>query len=277
MSNDESDPESRAGTGDVLLVDDNDLDAERLSRALARLGVGRRTLRARDGLDALERLDGLPAQATPALMVVDFDMPRMNGRELLDACAARPRFASVPRLLMSSSLRTLERDAADNAGASPGGADDVERVVKPATLADTVAAVARCAAVAPLVSRHDIVLVDDDPDVHELARRLVRREPRRLLSLVGSDAARRALPGTEVELLIVDARMPDGDGLDLLEGLHAAGTVRARRTLLSSAGRLASAEAARATALGLEVVDKRELFDRHRFGSNIGEAPAKAA
>lgn len=259
---------------DALIVDADDPDAERMARALVRLGAARGAARARDGVEALERLGATPPHELPALLVVDFDVPRLNGRELLDACASDPRLASLPRLLVSSSPRTLELDAA---GPPDAGRPDVERMIRPATLPGTVAALSRCACVAPLVTRHDLVLVDDDPDVHELARRLLRRSPRRLLSLDGAEAALRRVAGREIELFIVDARMPDGDGLDLLERLRADGTLRARRTVLSSAGRLASAETARAARLGVEVIDKRELFDRRRFAERIADAGADRA
>ena len=252
-----------AREGDVLLVEDSELDAERIARAFARLGVGRRVVRAHDGVEAIERLEERAhgPDAPFALMLLDLNMPRMNGLEVLEACAARPELDAPPALVMSTSAPTLERRAE---ALSPH-----ERLVKPATVAETVSALAASDAVGPLVTRDDIVLVDDDPDVHELARRLVRRTPRRLRGLDGARAAREALAHREVELLIVDGRMPDGDGLSLIESLEAEGALLAGRTVLSSAGRLDGTERARADALGVEVIVKSELFDRRRFAEHV--------
>ena len=264
-TNDPADAAGRAGA--VLLVEDSDLDAERIGRAFAQLGVERTVVRARDGIEALERL-GADGSAF-ALMMLDLNMPRMNGVETLEACAARPGLALPPTLVMSTSAPSLERLA--------GRLGDHERLVKPVSLPETVVALGASLGVGPLVTRDDIVLVDDDPDVHELARRLVRRLPRRLTGLDGARAAAAHLARREVALLIVDARMPDGDGLDLLEGLAADGALLAARTVLSSAGPLAGADRARAEALGVEVIVKRELFDRARFADHVAARPPRRA
>ena len=277
-----TDGSARAPAGDVeaLLVDDSDLDVERIERAFARLGVHRRIARAHDGVEALEYLrrasgdasDGESpgASGTPGPMLLDVNMPRMDGFELLDACAADPAVRLPPTLLMSTSARTLDQNA--------GRLERHECMVKPATLHEMIRALADSACVGPLVTRDDIVLVDDDADVHVLARRLLRRTPRRLVGLDGARAAARRLAHRDAELLIVDARMPDGDGLELLEGLRERGELRAARTVLSSAGRLGTEDRARAEALGIEVIVKSELFDRAGFAGHIaGRAARRAA
>ena len=268
-----NDPASATGDGGapVLVVDDGDLDAERIVRAFARLGVASPVVRARDGVEAVERLERARGgtEPVPALMLLDLNMPRMNGLEVLDACAERG-LAVPPTLVMSTSAPSLERHAARLA--------PYERLVKPLSLAETVAALGASVLLGPLVTRDDVVLVDDDPDVHELARRLIRRLPRRLTSLDGSRAAAAHLARREAELLIVDARMPDGDGLDLLERLAATRAPGAARTVLSSAGPLDTVDRSRADALGVEVIVKRELFDRASFADRIApDAPRRAA
>ena len=273
---------ARAPAGDVeaLLVDDSDLDVERIVRAFARLGVNRRIARAHDGVEALEYLRRASADASdgespdasgaPGPMLLDVNMPRMDGFELLDACAADPAVRLPPTLLMSTSARALDQNA--------GRLERHECMVKPATLPEMIRAFAGSACVGPLVTRDDIVLVDDDADVHVLARRLLRRTPRRLVGLDGARAASRRLAHRDVELLIVDARMPDGDGLELLEGLRERGELRAARTVLSSAGRLGTGDRARADALGIEVIVKSELFDRVAFAGHVaGPAVRRAA
>lgn len=70
----------------ILLVDDDDLDVEFLQRGLKKIGAEGDLLRARDGLDALEILEKhrqgerIPE---PFIILLDINMPRMNGHEFL--------------------------------------------------------------------------------------------------------------------------------------------------------------------------------------------------
>ena len=67
----------------ILLVDDDDLDVMALKRAFKRVEVSAEALRvARDGLEALELLQGVseqPSSALPSLILMDINMPRMSG------------------------------------------------------------------------------------------------------------------------------------------------------------------------------------------------------
>jgi DNA-binding NtrC family response regulator len=62
----------------VLIVEDEDNAREGLAELISAWGY--RTETARDGLDAIDKLRGY----SPAVVVTDLDMPRMNGMELLD-------------------------------------------------------------------------------------------------------------------------------------------------------------------------------------------------
>lgn len=71
----------------ILLVEDNDLDVEILQRGLKKLGAPNALVRARDGLEALQILtDDLEKNElpTPYVILLDINMPRMNGHEFLE-------------------------------------------------------------------------------------------------------------------------------------------------------------------------------------------------
>jgi CheY-like chemotaxis protein len=71
----------------ILLVEDDQIDAKAFLRAMDRLRIGNPITVARDGMEAWEILkggQGRPPFPRPNLVVLDINMPRMNGLELLD-------------------------------------------------------------------------------------------------------------------------------------------------------------------------------------------------
>lgn len=86
----------------ILLADDDRVDAKAFLRALARLGAAAPVTVARDGLEAwelLDRDDGL----RPAMIVLDINMPRLNGLELLRRIRDDARLADTPVFVLTTS------------------------------------------------------------------------------------------------------------------------------------------------------------------------------
>ena len=69
----------------VLLVEDDDVDAERVDRAFLKLNLPLPIRRARDGVEALEILRGesLPLFERPYIILLDLKLPRMGGLQFL--------------------------------------------------------------------------------------------------------------------------------------------------------------------------------------------------
>ena len=85
----------------VMVVDDSLTVRKITGRLLERQGY--RVVTARDGLEALEAL----AQEIPEVMLVDVEMPRMDGFELTRSVRADARLAAVPIIMISS--RTADK------------------------------------------------------------------------------------------------------------------------------------------------------------------------
>lgn len=71
----------------IILVEDDDVDAEAITRAFQAIGVAARTTRFIDGraaIDALRGPFGAQLQSEPYLILLDLNMPRMNGIAFLD-------------------------------------------------------------------------------------------------------------------------------------------------------------------------------------------------
>ncbi|WP_254775323.1 Hpt domain-containing protein [Pseudoxanthomonas sp. GM95] len=90
----------------VMVVDDSLTMRKVTSRVLERHNLEVST--ARDGVEALERLE----ERVPDLMLLDIEMPRMDGYELATAMRADPRFAGVPIVMITSRTGDKHRQRA---------------------------------------------------------------------------------------------------------------------------------------------------------------------
>ena len=92
----------------ILLVEDDEIDAEAIRRAFAKNKVANPLVVATDGLDALDHLrgkNGKTAIPRPYLVLLDLNMPRMNGFEFLAELRADPEIAdSIVFVLTTSDL-----------------------------------------------------------------------------------------------------------------------------------------------------------------------------
>jgi len=89
-------------------VEDNPDDAALALRAFGKAGVPGEVVLARDGVEALDYLLGSRATATPnarapSVVLLDLNLPRVDGLEVLRRLRADPRTRDLPVVVMSSS------------------------------------------------------------------------------------------------------------------------------------------------------------------------------
>ncbi|WP_334177549.1 Hpt domain-containing protein [Pseudoxanthomonas sp.] len=94
----------------VMVVDDSLTMRKVTSRVLERHNF--EVTAARDGVEALEKLD----ERVPDLMLLDIEMPRMDGYELATAMKADPRFKDVPIVMITSRTGDKHRQRAFDIG-----------------------------------------------------------------------------------------------------------------------------------------------------------------
>lgn len=98
-------------TVSVLLVEDDDIDAMGIQRAFKKLKVANPIFRARDGIEALEMLrDGTVEQ--PCLILLDLNMPRMSGLEMLKEVRSDPQLTSSVVFVLTTSKDDEDKSAA---------------------------------------------------------------------------------------------------------------------------------------------------------------------
>ena len=86
---------SVAKTVSVLLVEDDKIDQKAFLRALDKLKISNPVQIANDGIEAWEIISGTngnPALQRPYMIVLDINLPRMNGIELLQKIRSDERF-----------------------------------------------------------------------------------------------------------------------------------------------------------------------------------------
>lgn len=100
-----------AATPCILVVDDSITIRKVAERMLGRNGL--RVQVARDGREALEQIPAAP----PDLILLDIEMPRMNGFQFLEALRADPVLRTIPVIMISSRVGEKHREEAKRLGA----------------------------------------------------------------------------------------------------------------------------------------------------------------
>lgn len=91
---------------DILLVEDNPADVEITRRALRKGELRNRLTLARNGQEALDILFGHNGSAPlPGLILLDLNLPGVDGREVLEKIKADPKLKRIPVIVLTTSTR----------------------------------------------------------------------------------------------------------------------------------------------------------------------------
>ena len=90
----------------ILLVEDDEVDVMNVQRAFDKAGFGTTLHVASDGVEALEMLRGNRKENLdpfPQILLLDLNLPRMNGIELLREMRSDPRLRRMVVIVLSTS------------------------------------------------------------------------------------------------------------------------------------------------------------------------------
>jgi CheY-like chemotaxis protein len=87
----------------ILLVEDDEVDVMNVRRAFLRNRIGNPLFVAGNGVEALEKLRNGEVPAERRLILLDLNMPRMNGIEFLAELRRDPELAATPVVVLTTS------------------------------------------------------------------------------------------------------------------------------------------------------------------------------
>ena len=86
----------------ILLIEDDIIDAMTVKRALKELKVSNPVIRVENGEKAIAYLKD-KNNVRPTIILLDLNMPKMNGLEFLKIIKADPRFNFIPVIVLTTS------------------------------------------------------------------------------------------------------------------------------------------------------------------------------
>ncbi len=113
------DMESTKSYPPILLVEDNPVDIDLTLRAFARRKLANPVLVARDGEEALAWILRWEAGETkPAVILLDLNMPRIDGLTVLKALKTHPEYRNIPIVILTTSKEDRDISKAYELGAN---------------------------------------------------------------------------------------------------------------------------------------------------------------
>ena len=102
---------------DILLVEDNPDDVELTRLAFEEANVANPVVVAADGAEALDYLfargkyAGRDPKQLPSIVLLDLNLPKLDGREVLQAIRANPATRELPVIVLTTSAEPFDVEA----------------------------------------------------------------------------------------------------------------------------------------------------------------------
>jgi DNA-binding response OmpR family regulator len=220
----------------ILLVEDNELNQDMLSRRLMRRGF--EVVFATDGATGVS----MASSEKPDLILMDMSLPVMDGWEATQSIKSNPHTASIPIIALTAHAMVGDRDKAMAAGCDDYDTKPVElaRLLQKidallATATQNKAIVSPPQAnpaplpTAPLpvyipqsseTTEHRILIVDDNEMNRDMLSRRLNRAGYAVLMAEDGEAGLSLIMEQSVDLILLDIMMPGISGLDVLQQIR---------------------------------------------------------
>ena len=102
----------------IIFADDDADDLELITGFFKQYNRDINVLEFKDGKEVLKFLDDFALNAPPLLIVLDINMPRLNGKETLAAIRQNPKYQYIPVVIYTTSSNSIDEDYCRRLGAS---------------------------------------------------------------------------------------------------------------------------------------------------------------
>lgn len=191
----------------IVIVDDDELVRDLVTNGLSQEKC--RITQAENGLKLLQHLEKTKRYSLlskPDLIVLDVNMPDMNGFEVLEKLKADPEFQGIPVIM----LTRQDEDETVMQAFSSGAVDYITKPFEVKELATRIMSVLKR-------DRKTVLIADDDELISDLLRqRFFLMGYTVLVARNGTEALAR-LHADQPDLAILDVEMPGMDGLSVLK------------------------------------------------------------
>ncbi|MGV3531543.1 MAG: response regulator [Chthoniobacteraceae bacterium] len=263
-----SEHEARLLGAEILLVEDNEINQQVAVELLTSAGAAVKI--ANNGREAIDILSATPPSSQFDLVLMDLQMPELDGYQATAKLRADPRFASLPIIAMTAHATLEERQRCISAGMN----DHISKPIEPALLYETVRRYCPSSkSVAPPAERTGLEVHTPQVEALPPAEGFDAEEG---LRRVGGN---RALYEKLVRQFIAqEANAPEQIARQIAAGDYASAG-RTAHTIKGVAGNL-GAKGVQATAADLEKAIQREASTadveelRLRFARNLSELVA---
>lgn len=91
----------------ILIADDDPEDLELIEEAILSTKQAVEFHKFTNGLTAIEYLNTSDDKDLPHLIILDYNMPELNGAQLLSSINSAPRYRAIPKVIVSTSNAPL--------------------------------------------------------------------------------------------------------------------------------------------------------------------------
>ena len=102
----------------ILIVDDNEDDYEAIIRAFKKVGLNNPVSLCKTGKESIEFLKSVGKIERPALILLDLNMPGMDGREVLRLIKEDSELRRIPVIIWTTSSNDKDIEACYQTGAN---------------------------------------------------------------------------------------------------------------------------------------------------------------
>ena len=123
----------------ILIVDDDPEDRQVFSSEFIHQNPGIAVEHIESGLELLGFLNECPSDRFPAMIILDYQMPDLNGPQILQALATDDRYKPIVKVMWSTSCRVKDMEECKQLGAAdylvkPGTMEELKKAVHQVTL-----------------------------------------------------------------------------------------------------------------------------------------------